>query len=174
MLKIPFSEISEEGLSVHFEDKSFIPEEVYCSGPVSADVVLERKDSRVILSGEFKVVVELSCDRCLEKFNNLLENTFTVDFELVGEGENNVEDIDYHCQESELDTIVLDKPEIDVVQVVSQQVLLAMPMKKICSQDCKGLCEKCGANLNNEQEKCTCEKEVHSPFNILAQLKKNN
>jgi uncharacterized protein len=172
-LKVAFSEIPEEGLSVHFEDKSFIPEGVNCSGPVSADVILERKDSRAILSGKFKIVVELACDRCLEGFDNLLESTFAVDFELVGQDKNNIEDLDYHCQESELDTIILDKPEIEVVQVVSQQVLLAMPMKKICSQDCKGLCEKCGANLNNEQEKCTCEKEVQSPFNILAQLKKD-
>lgn len=172
-MKIAFSEISEEGLSVHFDDKSFVPENVYCSGSASADVVLAKKESRVILSGKLKVVVELACDRCLEGFDNLLESTFTVDFELVDQDKNNLEDLDYHCQGSELDTIVLDKPEIDVVQVLSQQVLLAMPMKKICSQDCKGLCQKCGANLNNEQEKCKCEKEVESPFNVLAQLKKD-
>ena len=171
-MKILFSELPEEGLSFHFEDKSFIPEEVYCSGPARADLFLEKKESRVILDCTFKVVVELVCDRCLEEFEDLLESTFTVDFEFVDQDKCNVEDLDYHCRDSELDTIVLDKPEIDIVQVVSQQVLLALPMKKLCSQNCKGLCRRCGANLNNEQERCKCSLEVESPFNVLAQLKK--
>lgn len=171
-MKINFSEIPEQGLSVHLDDKSWLPDMLHYSGQSVADVFLEKKDARVILSGTFSVIIDFDCDRCLERFERLLESTFTVDFELVDSEKNKVEDLDYQCLECEMDTIFLDKPEIDIDQIVAQQVLLALPMKRLCSETCKGICQKCGANLNKEQERCSCEKESNSPFNVLAQLKK--
>ena len=172
-MKIAFSEIPDEGLSFHFENESFIPEEVSCTGRAHADVFLEKKESRVILDGSFKVNVKFVCDRCLIEFDDSMESSFTVDFELISQNENAVEDSDYNCQDGELDTIILDKPEIDIIQIVSQQVLLALPMKKLCSEQCKGLCKKCGANLNNAQDVCKCLTESESPFSVLAKLKKD-
>ncbi|MBC8316556.1 MAG: DUF177 domain-containing protein [Desulfobulbaceae bacterium] len=170
-MKIKFSEIPEEGLSFHLDNTSWIPEEVECSGDAVADVFLGKKDSRVILSGTFSVMIDFDCDRCLERYGKLFESSFTVDFELVDSARPEVEDLEYQCQDSEMDTIFLDKPEVDIDHIVGQQVLLALPMKKLCSEACRGICPQCGINRNNEQERCTCEEESKSPFSILAKLK---
>ena len=170
-MKVAFADIPDEGLSIHLQDKSFVPAEVHCSSPVRAEIFLERNDSRVILSGELSVPAELACDRCLDVFDFSIESKFTVDFELVEQAESDQPGQDYHCQGDELDTIILYKPEIDISQVVAQQVLLALPMKQLCSVNCKGLCSKCGANLNDEKSTCRCQVDSDSPFNVLAQLK---
>ena len=169
---IAFSDIPEEGLALHFSDKSWLPPEVTCTGPVSADVFLEKKDSRVILNGRLHLPLELSCDRCLEGYKFNLENSFVVDFELTETAEIEDEELEYPYQESEMDTVLLSKPEIDVIQTLEQQVLLALPMKSLCRENCRGLCVTCGANLNEGHDACKCEKEVNSPFSVLAELKK--
>ena len=59
--------------------------------------------------------------------------------------------------ESESDNIVYISPETDVIDIsedVRDYAILAIPMKKLCSEDCKGLCSRCGKNLNEEQ--CSC------------------
>ena len=56
--------------------------------------------------------------------------------------------------------------------VLAEQVNLALPMKVICSSDCRGLCPHCGANLNNEE--CRCEKNGADPrMAPLARLKQD-
>ena len=51
-----------------------------------------------------------------------------------------------------------------------EQIILMMPLKPLCDETCKGLCPRCGANLNREA--CTCSTDtVNSPFAVLAKLK---
>lgn len=169
---VTFSEIPEEGLVLQFNDSSWTPKGITCQGSSSAELFLEKKDSRVILNGKFTVVVVLNCDRCLEEFNFKLANSFVVDFELGNQSDTDVEDREYQYDKSETDTIFLSKPEIDINKIMRQQVLLSLPMKKLCDDSCRGLCAKCGANLNEGPEACTCTKESTSPFGVLANLKK--
>jgi uncharacterized protein len=80
-----------------------------------------------------------------------------------------VKDLEYRIPD--LDTVILEEPVIDLDDIIRQQLLLALPMKKLCSEQCKGMCLRCGANLN--QNACGCDGEPQdSPFAILAQLKK--
>ena len=59
-----------------------------------------------------------------------------------------------------------------LADVLAEQVNLALPMKVICSSDCRGLCPHCGANLNNEE--CRCEKGGSDPrMAPLARLKQD-
>ena len=149
-----------------------MPKDIICSGPKSAELFLEKKDSRVILTGKFFLVVLLNCDRCLEEFDHRLESSFAVDFELRDQPETDDVESEYQCEKSEMDTIFLNKPEIDVNQVMMQQVLLSFPMKQLCTVNCLGLCAKCGANLNEEPNGCICVEENNSPFSVVAKLKK--
>jgi uncharacterized protein len=60
---------------------------------------------------------------------------------------------------------------MDLVEPVREEFILSLPLRALCKEDCKGLCDQCGENLN--QAKCTCEEaEIDPRFASLLQLKK--
>jgi uncharacterized protein len=72
--------------------------------------------------------------------------------------------------EAELGVGFLSGDGIELADVVTEQVILAVPMKVVCRTDCRGLCPVCGANLNFEKCGCLRAKE-NSPFSSLSSLK---
>ena len=70
------------------------------------------------------------------------------------------------------DIIVLDNDEVDVEELARDAFILDMDTKFLCSEDCKGLCSGCGANLNREA--CRCKKAVDPRLAKLAQLLQND
>jgi uncharacterized protein len=72
--------------------------------------------------------------------------------------------------EEELDVVFLEEPILDLEQLAIEQVALALPMRFVCSEECAGLCPRCGANLN-EADSCTCEPEVDPRWEALKGLK---
>lgn len=97
------------------------------------------------------------CDRCFEPIVKHFEQVFThgLATSLIDEeNDEYIETADY--------TLELD-------EVVTSDILLNLPPKMLCREDCKGLCPKCGSNLNNGD--CGCEKQqVDSRLEILKQL----
>lgn len=97
--------------------------------------------------------LQLTCSRCLEKFNYPLE--FEIHEKFSTE---NVEDDD---------VIFLENDKLDITELVENSIIMALPIKKLCKEDCKGLCQKCGTNLNIHT--CDCESQDIDPR--LAKLK---
>jgi len=170
-MKIKFREIPEEGLRLAVKDESWFPEEeVVAHGPVGATIFLESKGGeRVFLEGQLQTAVTLRCDRCLREYEWSLDDTFAIDLEVAPDwGEEGAE---HACGAAEMDTMQLENPEVDINQVLRQQVLLMIPEKRVCAADCRGLCPKCGADLNVAA--CACDQKAgRSPFEVLASLKK--
>ena len=112
---------------------------------------------------EVKAVFDYTarCDRCFEELVKHMEYTFThgLASELMDdENDDYIETPDF--------TLELD-------EVVISDILLNLPSKNLCREDCRGLCPKCGANLN--LEKCGCSSEAADPrLEILKQLLDNN
>lgn len=97
------------------------------------------------------------CDRCADEF----ERTYSFDInKIVVPYLENEEDDD--------DCVVTENNILDVDDLVYQEIILFLPHKMLCSDDCKGLCPTCGANLN--REKCNCKKEVDPRMAALLQL----
>ncbi|MBU4119063.1 MAG: DUF177 domain-containing protein [Proteobacteria bacterium] len=114
--------------------------------------------------------VVLECDRCLDSFAYNLAEEFEVFFELLAKEDAAASGSDHFCKGSELDVVYLAEPSIDIFSVLAQQMYLAVPEKRLCSDKCLGLCAECGANLNRRP--CDCAVGVStSPFNVLAKLK---
>jgi uncharacterized protein len=170
-MKIQFAEIPDHGLVLEIKDQSWFPEEeITKTGPVWARLRLQPKGrDRILLTGEITMPLQLECDRCLTNFNAEIDGRFTVDLELVA-GEAQVP-VDHACSAEEMDALYLLKPEIDVFDVLTQQVFLLAPSKKVCSEKCRGLCPRCGANLNSGLCRCKPE-ESTSPFSVLSGLKR--
>ena len=97
------------------------------------------------------------CDRCAEEVKKNF--SFNVRRIVVEKLENEEDDDDY---------IVVSNRELDLDELVNEEVSLSLPNKILCKDDCKGLCPKCGANLNVKQ--CNCKKDVDPRMEALLQL----
>lgn len=153
------------GYGPWFPDEDF----PHCAD-VSVIVSIDRKAGGVLLEGELVTVVELDCDRCLEKYKFPFEISFRLVLELSGHESSIGEHGEYACSSNDMDTMFLDEPVVDLDSILQHQVFLAIPLKKICQDNCKGLCAKCGENLNSEH--CGCGNEINdSLFGVLEKFK---
>lgn len=108
--------------------------------------------NRFTIAAKSFVVLDIPCDRCLEPVSTRIDfevNT-AVDMEELAEGGEEREEKDY-----------IDGYNLDVDRLVFDEILLSMPGKTLCREDCKGLCLKCGANLNIAE--CGCDRSVTDP-----------
>jgi uncharacterized protein len=165
-MKVRFGEIPEEGLRYEINDESWFPDhELNRTDPVRSVVVLNRNgDDRVLLTGEIRTTIASDCDRCIENFSMDIVSSFKLDLEYAPG--KIMEPSEHECTSSEMDVIYLKETVIDVFEILNQQIFLVISEKHLCSESCKGLCPKCGVNLNLET--CDCETELKSsPFAIL-------
>ena len=98
------------------------------------------------------------CDRCAEDF----EETFSFDINriVVEKLDNDDDDFD--------EFVVVDDCRLDIDDFVYQEIQLFLPQKMLCRDDCKGICPKCGKNLNEGE--CSCKKDVDPRMAALLQL----
>ncbi len=114
------------------------------------------KDIR--LRGRLSAGLELQCARCLEPVRQDVKREFELLYRPLGtdagRDELSVTDAEAEIGYYQGDGLLLE-------DVLREQVLLALPLKVTCREDCKGLCPHCGKNLNQEQ--CSCSIEVEDP-----------
>jgi uncharacterized protein len=114
------------------------------------------KDIR--LRGRLSAGLELQCARCLEPVKQDVEREFELLYRPLG-ADAGRDELSVTAAEAEIgyyqgDGILLE-------DVLREQVLLALPLKVTCREDCKGLCPHCGKNLNQEQ--CSCNVPMEDP-----------
>lgn len=122
------------------------------------------KERQLTITGKGDLVFEIPCDRCLEPVETKVSLDFTKHVDL------DVSDAD---QTEEMDeTNYIDGYELDVDQLISNEVLIGWPTKILCSDDCKGICNVCGQNLN--QGACDCEDTSLDPrMSVIRDVFKN-
>jgi uncharacterized protein len=170
-VQIRWDEIPAEGIFFRIEDGGWVPrDEVVCQAPPLCTVSLKKEAGRVLFAGTLHLSVVLDCDRCLDSFVYALAEEFEVVFEMLAKEEEAGIAAEHCCKSSELDVVFLAEPVVDVFSVLVQQLYLALPDKRLCSDKCLGLCPECGANLNRCPCDCT-QGTGASPFQILAKLK---
>ena len=124
-------------------DKSIVLEESIRPQDLDIDIGIMHFDKPVLLTAEaWKSEDDLTvqahlegerrftCSLCLEEFNNLFEKDLTLHYDIKG-----------------LDSVTID-PE------VREEIILEHPIRILCKEDCRGLCAKCGSNLNSGPCKC--------------------
>lgn len=171
-MQIQVAEIPVEGLQVSVDDFSWFPaREVSRKGDLEVSVHLARRGERILVSGSIGFVLVAACDLCLEGFEAPHRREFQLVFELSGE-DPALKVKEYECAPGDMDTVFLKEPAIDLSKLLYQQLILGLPQRNICKDECLGLCRVCGKNLNVEN--CDCDSErTESPFNLLGQLLKD-
>ena len=109
------------------------------------------------LEGRLTADMLCVCDRCGREFNST--KTMPLSAVIAEEDSTNAEDPEL---------FFLDGDEIDLDDILSTLFILDMDMKFLCREDCKGLCPKCGRDLNFGP--CGCGKEIDPRFAVLEQL----
>ncbi len=162
-------DIPAEGQEFHFTDQSLWTgpmEEFGVGGKIGrafeAEMFITPQDQGFLITGSFSGSLVLPCDRCVEEFELPVEGEFD-SFEEPGASAAPLED------ESRL-RVVKGAAELDVAGYLWEHFLLALPDRPLCSDDCKGLCPKCGINKN--QGSCACAQESGDPrLAVLRNLK---
>lgn len=132
-------------------------------GKYIVNVKLTKSHSQILLDAAISLNAEFECDRCSILFNRKLQNEFRLVF-LFGEAP---EDVEFE------NTIYIpfDADKINISAELRDYAVLSVPMKKLCKEDCKGLCYHCGKNLNEGD--CNCDKDKIDPrWQPLAEIKK--
>jgi len=130
------------------------------AAPVSLafDIFKDKQQFRLV--GRVQTTLELNCGRCLEPFTMPVDADFDLRYHPhvqntgTGEAEQEIEDDD-------LTTAFYENDEIDLGHLMREQFTLALPMKPLCRDDCRGLCPVCGINWNKGS--CDCKRDWDDP-----------
>lgn len=148
--------IASQELHLVFEEESFSfdGENIVFSKPVRLDGTLSLTGDLLILDCTISTELILNCSRCLEEFK------YPVEIEIEEKFSNNPDNKDD-------DIIFIDSDTIDITEIIQNDIGMSLPFKKLCKDECKGLCQHCGTNLNVNT--CKCEQDDIDPR--LAKLK---
>jgi len=136
--------------------------------PVTTDFVLTHHDRDLHLVGNIDTAVRYTCSRCVGEFSKVLSAGFDLQY-LPQPKSTGTEEIELRYED--MDVGFYDGISLDIDLVVLEQIELALPMKFVCREDCRGLCPMCGADLN--QSACRCaEGEPDSRMAALLEFKK--
>jgi uncharacterized protein len=179
-LIIALDEIRDRTLALHrsepFEHFPVLAElhengEAVFVRPLDIEATVRRLDEMVMVEGSVNTVVRLQCCRCLQDF----ECPLSVDFALTYVRQMPVvEDPDAEEIEltaDDLGLISFEGDEIDLVDGIQEQVIMALPFKPLCREGCRGLCPQCGADLNLGDCACSEPPVLEGKFSILKNFK---
>lgn len=138
---------------------SFIMDDCEIREPVKVSGVVENRAGVVTLTADTVLEYETVCDRCLKSLSRKVQKQFT--HTLVSSL--NDEDND--------DFILVEDMHFNLDELLREDILLNIPVKELCTPDCKGLCPMCGADLNIAA--CSCKPPVDPRLAVLQTLLDN-
>jgi uncharacterized protein len=123
------------------------------------------------LKGQLATKIRQACSRCLEFFVAPLSNSFTLNYsrqipkDVHKTGTEGIE-----LTADQIGMVYFEGEEIDFTDAIQEQTILAIPFNPICTPACKGLCPRCGNDLNKGT--CTCgKKKPDGPFAVLKDMR---
>jgi len=166
-MKIDLTKIPPGGKKINFSlepgwwkpdfDKDRI---VGLESPLSARLKIYQTGEKIVVDGFLSARLVLRCDRCLETYSKEVTTDFRIYlsmFPFKGEGE-------VELLENDLNLDFIDDNFLDSDQIIKEQLILNLPMKTLCTKDCKGLCPICGCNLNIAS--CSCQSRYETLGNV--------
>ncbi|MBF0329792.1 MAG: DUF177 domain-containing protein [Nitrospirae bacterium] len=165
-MKITVSEINEDGLELELNEQ-VESDAINLLSPVHGVLRIGRIAAEVTVKGVANCRVGLQCSRCLKNFDLEINSRIDDVYRPIKEME---KEVHAELKGDELDIGFYRDDVLDTDEIFLEQLLLDVPMKPLCSKDCKGICPECGADLNDMQ--CDCEPGDGDPrFAVLKKLK---
>lgn len=126
--------------------------------PVEASLHLERKGGGVLAKGAFRTTAVVHCSRCSEPVSVPIADEFEV---LYMGAPSNFRGDEVELVAEEMDVEFLKDDRIDLSGLLRENVLLNLPIQPLCRAECRGLCPRCGINLN--ESSCQCRVQAPDP-----------
>ncbi len=165
-MAIKINDIPPEGLTLELSQKIALFDTGTASTATTAVLSMKPMKGVLHITGRVQADSELECSRCLKIFTYHIDTELSVDLapaKSLGTAP------EHELGRSELDIEFYQGEEIDPVEFVKEQVLMAVPMVPLHHPDCKGLCPVCGTDLNGAD--CGCRKDGPGEFGAFAALK---
>ena len=161
-LKIDVRELEKKPLFLKgfssFSDSDLNQSEVKVIGEISISLTVEKKPEVIQVTGSFDAKVQLICARCLELFSYPLAVKINQDYR----SSSHQPSVGATTLKTEDTSIAFFSGDfIEVNDIICEQILLSVPMKPLCQENCQGLCSQCGQNKNHSN--CTCEIIIVDP-----------
>lgn len=161
-----FAHVYEAG-EIDLEDES-----AQISGRINVSGTARQDSSEIAnVKGDLRGALEIACSRCLQPVEVNFETIFDTDFVTLENYEKM--SAEHEITGADFSLSIYDGERINLDEITREQILLNLPMHQLCSENCAGLCEKCGANKNANA--CSCEtKEIDPRWAALKQLRIKN
>jgi len=162
--KLSFKALFEPGVI------DFAQDSIRQVGPLDWAFSAERAGAEIRIAGTLDTTLEVMCSRCLEPARVRVSKPFDLFFRERDQFMFD-EDQEIELEEQDTRTAFFTGTKLAIGDILREQILLALPMKALCTVDCKGLCPTCGTNLNSGS--CSCPKEEFSPhMDTLLEIKR--
>jgi uncharacterized protein len=131
-----------------------VDERVQLAEPASVKGKVRLSGNEVFVNGHIDTRAQVECDRCLKTVELPVSADFALDY-ITGSDYESTEVAE--LTEAELSVSVFDGEAIDVDEMVKEQILLAVPTRALCREDCKGICPECGIDKNHGECHCVAD-----------------
>ncbi|HSE33957.1 MAG TPA: DUF177 domain-containing protein [Pyrinomonadaceae bacterium] len=134
------------------EELNLVDERVRVTEPITVNGRVRSSGSEIKVSGRVETRVNVECDRCLKTLEIPVSAGFRLQYITGQEYE------EKHAAELSADEMALsvfDGDAIDVDEIAREQILLSVPDRALCDENCRGICSMCGTNLNTGSCECT-------------------
>lgn len=150
---------------------SFVDTEVQrLTVPAQIEGRIRLRREQIELRGHLKAGIEVVCDRCLRPVEVPIETDFSSIFTMRASEDDQGA---YELTANDLEVGVLTGESFELDEFVREQILVNVPGRVLCLEDCQGLCPHCGADLN--EAACECrQKEIDPRWSALAALREKN
>ncbi len=166
---ISLEEIPLEGLKVEFSELTDLGEEIKVAEPFTGFFYLKKLGIDVEVIGYLKGSIILDCDRCLSTYIFKIEKKWSIELKPIKTL--NLEE-EKELKEDEMEVNFYENNWISFLDLLKEEIYLSIPYKKLCKEDCKGICPICGTNLNEVECECKVTKK-ETPFAVLKELFQN-
>jgi uncharacterized protein len=152
--------LSESGSNLKLPEDQLV-----ISSDVVVELTLDRTGSLITAKGDISAIQTLVCARCLEPFECDVAAAFNAVFRM---GQN-----DLQLEDEEDTPVEFGNNWVSFAPSIRESLILVVPIKPLCREDCRGLCQRCGKNLNYSH--CDCPQETVDPrWNALKTFLEDN
>ena len=140
------------------EELNPVDERIQVIEPTAVNGKVRLSGNEVFVNGHVETRARVECDRCLKPIELPVSADFSLEYITGADYESSAA---AELTEDEMSVSVFDGEAIDVDEIVKEQILLAVPTRMLCREDCKGICPECGTDLNSGE--CQCVKDDIDP-----------
>jgi uncharacterized protein len=135
-----------------------IDERVQLTGPAAISGKVRVAGNEAFVSGHIDTRAQVECDRCLQPVELPVNTDFALEYISGPDYESSAA---AELTEADMSVSVFDGEAIDIDEIVKEQILLTVPTRTLCREDCKGICPECGIDRNTGE--CSCVTDNTDP-----------